>query len=144
MASLETEHTFTASRKKVFKGLCNYSLYSKYLPGVTNVEILPAELEGSSHQIRYDLKLIKNFYYILDMYEEEPNKISWTLSDSNLMKKNNGSWELTPDGRSKTHASYKLDIKFKGLVPSKVVDTITQANLPKMFEWFQQIIDRTK
>ena len=49
--------------------------------------------------------------------------------------------EQIPAGPGKTKAVYTLDIGFSGLVPSKVVDQITKANLSGMMIGFQKLID---
>ena len=140
MAKLETEHVFEGDIKTVFGAINNFALYPDYIPGVTAIEVLAPKAEGSIAQVRYELNIIKKFFYTLDMFAEEPNKIWWTLADSNLMKTNNGSWEFKSKGKTKTHADYMLDIKFKGLVPGKITDQIAKANLGGMFEGFQKLI----
>ena len=141
LAKIETTHVFDGTVEKVFKGIRNFEEYSNYLPGVTSIEVLPAKVDGSICQVRYDINLIKKFHYVLDMFEEEPNKLWWTLNESNLMKFNEGHWDLTAKGKTKTSAIYKLEVKFKGLVPSVVTDKVAKASLPSLFEGFQQIID---
>lgn len=141
MAKLETEHVFKGNVEKVFEALTKYELYPKYLPGVQGVEVLKAVAKGSSAQVRYDLKIIKEFFYTLDMFETSPDSIRWELNDSNIMKMNSGSWQLSPAGKGKTQAIYSLEIKFRGLIPSAITDKVAQANLPGMFSGFQKLID---
>lgn len=141
MAKLETDHTFNGSIKKVFSGMTKYEKYPDYLPGVTGIDVLPPKKEGSTCQIRYQLKIIKEFYYILNMFQDSPKKIWWDMEESNIMKTNNGSWEFNENG-DKTKAVYSLDIKFKGLVPRAVTDKVAEASLPAMLTGFQKIIDK--
>ncbi len=141
MAALTVDEVFEGSVDKVFEGIKQYSKYPDYLPGVTQIKVLPAKKEGSSCQVRYDIKLVKSFYYTLDMYEDGPTKIWWSLNESNLLKVSEGSWDLASDGESKTQAKYCIDVTFKGLVPRKIVDTITKANLPLMMKGFQKLIN---
>ncbi len=141
MATVERKHTFNGDIEKVFSGIRRYNKYPEYLPGVTEIAVLPAVAPGSVCQVRYDLNLIKKFYYILDMFETSPTSLSWQLADSNLMKLNSGSWTLKAGKKGTTDAVYSLEVKFRGLVPSAVSDKIAQANLPAMFDGFQQMID---
>ena len=140
MAKLELEHVFDGQVDEVFAAICQFDEYPKYIPGVTKIEVLPAAAKDSSCQVRYELNLIKTFYYVLNMYQEEPNKIWWDLADSNLMKISNGAWDFNSAGEGKTKAVYQLDIKFKGLVPSAVTDRVAKANLPGMMQGFQKLI----
>ncbi len=141
MAKLKTEHVFTGNLEKVFAGICEFKKYPKYLPGVTKIEVLPAQEKNSICQVRYELNIIKTFYYVLNMFEEKPNKIWWELSESNLMNKNDGSWTFKEKKDGSTKATYTLDLQFKGLVPSAITDRVAKANLPAMMEGFQKLID---
>ncbi len=141
MAELTTEQVFNGDIAKVFHGIGQYARYPEFLPGVTGIKVLPPQAAGSVCQVTYELKLIKSFYYTLDMFEENPSRIWWNLAASNLMKRSNGSWLLSPAGAGKTKAVYTLDIGFSGLVPSKIVDQITKANLSGMMIGFQKLID---
>lgn len=144
MAELITDHTFDASIDEVFAGLGQFKKYPDYIPGVTGVTVLPAKKPGSTGQVRYELKIIKSFFYTLNMFEDKPGRIWWDLEESNIMKRSNGSWTLTDLGNGKTKASYSLEIAFKGLVPSSIVDQITKANLPGMFKGFQDLFDANR
>lgn len=145
MAELVTAHTFAGTLDEVFRGISQYSEYPKYLPGVTSIEVLPPTLPESVARVRYELQIIKKFYYVLHMFAVPPGQIRWTLEESNIMKDNQGSWDLVPgeDGQS-VHATYRLDVKFRGLVPSAVTDRVAAANLPAMMAGFQKLIDDTR
>ncbi len=140
MAKVEIEQVFLGNIEKVFSGISQYPSYPKYLPGVTAIEVLPAKLENSTCQVRYELHLIKKFYYVLDMFAENPQRIWWQLADSNLMKSNAGNWTFTKISDDKTKALYSLDVKFRGLVPSSITDQLAKANLPAMMDGFQKMI----
>ena len=141
MPGLEKKHEFIGGIQQVFLAITSYEKYSKYIQGVTDVRVLPAVAPGSRCQVRYELNIIKKFFYVLDMYEEEPCKISWQLAESNLMKKNDGLWILEERSRDKTTASYSLDVAFRGLVPSSITKGVAKTSLPAMFEGMQRLID---
>ncbi|MEI8027137.1 MAG: SRPBCC family protein [Pseudomonadota bacterium] len=141
MASVTKEHIFSGSQTACFKAIANYEHYPEYLPGVLKVELLPPKDPKAAVSVRYELNIVKTFFYVLDMYHGEPDEISWKLVDSNLMKSNQGKWKLSSAGKNKTKAEYHLDVDFKGLVPSMVVKKVTESSLPAMFEGFQKMID---
>lgn len=140
MPTLETKHEFSGSIAAVFRGIRSYEQYSNYIPGVTYVEVLPAQHVGSSCQVRYELNIVKKIYYVLNMFEDTPNKISWNLAESNVMKKNDGAWILSEISKNKTLAIYQLDVAFRGLVPSALTNKIAKTSLPGMFEGMQKLI----
>jgi len=141
MASVTKEHLFSGTQTACFTALANYERYPEYLPGVVKVEILPPKDPKAAVSVRYELNIVKTFFYVLDMYHLEPKEISWKLVESNLMKLNQGRWLLSSAGKGKTKAEYHLEVEFKGLVPSMVVKKVTESSLPAMFEGFQKLID---
>ena len=141
MSHMETEHFFSSPIKKAFSGIRQYNHYPDYLPGVIKTEVLPPVRKGSRCQVRYELNLVKTFYYVLDMFEDEPERIWWELADSNIMKTNSGEWQLKADGKNKTKAFYSLDLRFRGLVPGALVSKIAEANTTAMMTGFQKLID---
>lgn len=144
MAEISKEQVFTGKSEDVFAGIRKYEKYPDYLPGVTAIKVLPAKKPGSTCQVRYELKLIKSFFYTLNMFEKAPNKIWWDMDDSNIMKYSNGAWTLTDKGDGTTHAVYTLDVGFSGFVPQKIVDQIAKANLELMMKGFQRLIDDSR
>lgn len=144
MATIEVEHIFQGKIETVFGAISNYLKYKDFIPGVSKVEILPAKEKGSKCQVRFEVNMIKSFHYTLNMFEESPSRIWWTLEDSNLMKENVGGWTFKAAADGKTKASYSLDVKFKGFMPSALTDQVAKANMPSMLEGFQKLINGTK
>jgi ribosome-associated toxin RatA of RatAB toxin-antitoxin module len=145
MAELEVKHAFNGDVNKVFRALGQFELYPEFIPGVTATKVLPPSA-GSKAKclVRTELNIVKTFYYTIEVFEDAPNRIWWNLIDSNLMKTNNGSWNLSTGATNETIAIYKLDVGFRGLVPSMITDKIAKANLPAMFDGFQKLINATK
>ena len=140
MAEVEVTEEFNGSIEKVFAGISKFELYPKYLPGVTGIKVNPPTVKGSHCRVRYEINIIKTFYYELNMFQEAPERIWWDLQDSNLMKINRGSWKFTPLGNGKTSGIYQVELKFKGLVPSMITDQVAKANLPLMMAGFKRMI----
>ena len=142
MAIIETPHVFQGNINKVFSAIGQFDRYPEFIPGVTAIQVLPASGTNKAKcQVRTQLNIVKTFFYTIEIYQEAPNKIWWTMAESNLMKQNNGGWTLSAQGDSQTAAIYKLDVTFKGLVPSMITDQVAKANLPGMFAGFQKLID---
>lgn len=145
MSEVNAKHEFIGSIQEVFAGITDYTAYPKYIPGVLGIVILEPLTQNAALSIRYEVNLIKKFHYTLNMFHEGEQKIYWTLEESNIMKKNDGSWTLNKSTKSDVvQAEYKLDLKFKGLVPSAITKKLTQTSLPGMFSGFQKLIDSKK
>ena len=144
MPSVTKTHLFNGSLEDVFSGIKNYSHYKDFITAVNEIEVLDPVQKGSSAQVSYKIKLIKTIHYTLNMFETGLKKISWTLSDSNIMKKNDGYWSFKDLGDNRVEATYHLDVKFKGLVPGSIATKMTETQLPKLFEQMQALIDSQK
>jgi ribosome-associated toxin RatA of RatAB toxin-antitoxin module len=143
MAEVEKTEIFKGDLQKVYKAISKFEEYPKYLPGVTGIKVAKSPNPKAKCLVTYELNIVKTFHYTLEMFEDAPKRIWWTMTDSNLMKVNSGSWDFEDLGDGTTKATYKLDVKFKGLVPSMITDPIAKANIPLMFSGFQKLIDET-
>lgn len=141
MAELTEQTEFTGDIQQVFENIIKYESYPEYIPGVTQCEVQPSDDPEAACQVRYEMNLIKKFYYVLTMYHEPNKKIWWKLKDSNLMKSNDGGWDLQEASKGKTKADYHLNIKFRGLVPGAVTNKIAASSMPTTFKGFQKLID---
>jgi coenzyme Q-binding protein COQ10 len=143
MADVSMTQIFQGPIEAVFKAIGKFDQYPNYIPGVTGISVQKSNNPKARCEVRYELNIVKTFHYTLTMFEESPTRIWWELSDSNLMKANSGQWLFESISPSETKATYTLDVKFKGLVPSMITDQIAKANLPLMFAGFQKLIDDT-
>lgn len=145
MASVNTTHTFLGTPSEVFKGITDYAAYADYIPGVLKTEILEPLDKDADLSIRYEINIVKKFHYTLNMFHKGKSEILWTLEGSNIMKENEGHWRLKKsDKKGFVDAEYAVNLKFRGLVPSAIINKITQTSLPAMFEGFQSLIDSKK
>lgn len=144
MSGVQTEHVFEGSREKVFKAITSYRDYPGNVPFVQKITVLPPAAAGSAALVRYDLNLIKQFFYSLNMYHDEPGSIRWDLHESDILKVSQGSWQLSPVGKSKTKATYTVEVAARVLVPKLIVNQLTKTALPATLEGFQKLIDAQK
>lgn len=143
MAKLITEHTFHGNITKVFKAISSYDKYIKYLQQVSEIDVMKPTEKGSVCKVAYKINIIKEIFYTLNMYHDEPNKIWWELDESNLMKKNSGSWEFKKRSDNETIAIHTIDVDIKGFVPRSLLDKVSKAQIPAMMESMQKLIDAT-
>ncbi len=141
MSGVQTEHIFKGTIEKVFKAITSYEAYPQYVPYVQKIQVLKAIKKGSACLVRYDLNLIKNFFYSLNMVHDQPNSIRWDLYESDILKTSSGSWELSAAGKTKTKAIYTVDIEARLFVPKMMIDKLTKTALPATMEGFQKLID---
>ena len=139
MAELTAEHVFNAPFPQVAQAIRSFEKFPKYLPGVTAVQVLAPGKAGTSARVRFEMKLVKTFFYTIHVYDDGPTRLRWELAESNFLKKVIGSWDLVDLGPGKTKGVYTLDVGFPALVPQMVVDQVTKANLPLLFRGYESL-----
>ena len=114
----------------------DYERYPEFLPEVKKITV--ANRTVSSVDVTYEIEIIKTIHYTIRI-TATGNTVGWKLVESNLFKKNNGSWVLRAEGPDKTHATYNLELGF-GLipVPSAIVNKLTETSLPGLLENFRK------
>ena len=117
MARAERTEIMQANAEDIFNVLKDYESYSEFMEGVASVEVL--ERDGNKVQAKYNINMIKKFSYIINLVEEAPNKLSWTLDSGDLFTKNIGEWLLKDLGDGTTEVTYSLDVELKLMVPKK-------------------------
>lgn len=134
MAQASRTETVDIEINKLYDTIVDYAKYPEYVDGVTAVRVLSQN--ETSAKVEYSLNIIKTFKYTLNIKQEKPTSISWTLDSGDLFKKNNGNWKLKDLGNGKTEVTYSLDLDFKLFAPSAILSTLTEKNLPAMMKAF--------
>ena len=119
---------------KLYSTLIDYAKYPEFVDGVNAIKVM-AQNETTA-KVEYSLNVIKTFKYIINLKQEKPTKISWTLDSGDLFKKNNGEWKLKDLGNGKTEVTYSLELDFKLFAPSSILSALTEKNLPAMMQAF--------
>jgi coenzyme Q-binding protein COQ10 len=134
MASASRTEVVDVEIGKLYDVLVDYAKYPEFVDGVSGIKVL-AQNETSA-KVEYSLNLIKSFKYIINISQERPGHINWTLDSGDLFKKNSGEWTLKDLGNGKTEVTYSLDLDFKMFAPSSILSALTSKNLPIMMESF--------
>lgn len=136
MTEASRTEVFNVDINKLYKTIIDYKSYTQFVDGMKAVEILAQD--EKSAKVKYTLNMIKEFTYILNLKQESPTKVSWSLDSGDLFKHNNGGWELKDLGGGKTEATYTVDVDFKISVfgMSMIVNKLTNSSLPSMMKAF--------
>src|SRR5687768_6321315 len=112
MAQAEINEVLKVSFDDLFDTIVDYESYPEFVDSVIAVEIL--ERDDKRVRAKYQVSLMKDFSYILDLYADRPNgQVQWELVESDLFETNNGKWKLSPKGKGTTFAHYELEVEFK-------------------------------
>lgn len=134
MATASRTEVVDVDINKLYTVLADYAKYPEFVDGVSEIKVL-SQNEASA-KVEYGINMIKSFKYIINIKQERPTNISWTLDSGDLFKKNNGEWKLKDLGNGKTEVTYSLDLDFKMFAPSSILSALTSKNLPVMMESF--------
>ena len=139
MSEQSAEILVSVPPEDFYKVLIDYEQYPEFVSSVKNVEIL--KREDNHTQVYFELDLIKKVKYLLDMEEDSPNRLGWSLIKGDLFKVNRGAWELEEvtdsEGKRATKAIYSTEIEFSLFVPKMITKTLVAVNLPNNLKEFK-------
>lgn len=134
MASASRTEVVDVEINKLYDVLVDYAKYPEFVDGVNEIRVISKT--DTSAKVEYLINMIKTFKYIINIKQERPTRVSWTLDSGDLFKKNDGEWKLKDLGNGKTEVTYSLDLDFKMFAPSSILSALTSKNLPVMMESF--------
>jgi len=112
----------------------DYENYPKFLAQTKKVTV--KKISDREQEVTYEIEIVKRISYTLRQTSDGFN-VRWSLIRGDLMKKNDGSWQLsaTPDG--KTKAVYTINLELPMLVPGAIQKMLAEASLPDMLASFK-------
>ncbi|MBY0384184.1 SRPBCC family protein [bacterium] len=135
MAEVNHVETFNCTPQEFFNILKDYEKYPEFLKEVKSCKVI--EDNGKEKTVEYKVSVVKEFSYLNQQFENEPNTIHWKFIKGDLFKKMEGGWKLEDVG-GKTKATYIIRAEFSMFVPGMIVKTVLSANLPAMMRAYHQ------
>src|SRR6476469_1916313 len=114
MAELSTQSiTVDAPAAEVMAVIADFPAYPQWVSAAKTVEVLDSGADGRARQVHFviDAGAIKDDY-VLDYTWDGDRKVSWTLVESQLMKRQDGSYTLQ-DAGADTEVVYAITIDTK-------------------------------
>lgn len=137
MANAEIKETLQVDFDQLFDTITRYEDYPKFVDGCTSVKV-ERKGEGKA-RATYHVSMMKDVVYTLDHVENrEKGRIEWTLVESDMFKKNSGSWQLKKLASGKVEAHYSIEVDFKIPVPSLILNRLVKGSLPSMVKSFEK------
>lgn len=119
----------------LFEVITDYESYPSFLSDVSEARVVERTSDGAI--VEFSLNLIKKVSYTLNIVEDKPSGVRWTLDKSSLMKSNDGGWKLESLTATQTRATYQVDVTPRGFVPGSIVNALTGRTLPTTLEAFK-------
>ena len=128
-----------ASPKDCYKVITDYESYPEFVSQLKDVIV--SKKKGNTAEVTYEIDLIKKISYTLKMKGKPGKSVEWTFVDGDIMKDNQGSWELEEVKKGVTLATYNIDIEFNLVVPKLIARKLVGSNLPSMLKSFKKRIE---
>ena len=137
MAEVVRDKIMKVPHKALFSAITEFEKYPDFLAEVTGASVVK-KTGADKVQVKFEIEVVKTFVYTLEFQFKGHEEIRWKLVESDFFKKNEGRWVLKPIGEKETEVHYELDVAVVFLIPSWIAKKLTEVNLPKMFESFEQ------
>lgn len=128
-----------ATPKQCFDVITDYRNYGEFIKDLKSVAV--TNKKSGTCDVTYEIDLIKKISYTLHMTETPPNKLEWSFIRGDIMKDNQGFWELKEMKKGLTKVTYNIEIKFGLLVPNVITKALVGSNLPAMLKSFKERIE---
>ncbi len=137
MAQASRSVTVNVPPDKLFDVIADYEKYPEFLPEVKKVKVEAGM--GSIKEVTYTVDIkAKVITYTLKHTAERPNKVMWTMIKGEMMKGNDGFWQLKPGPQpGTTEATYNIDLKLSALVPGFIEKALAEQSLPGLLNNFK-------
>ena len=137
MAQAEHKQVVSVDCDKLYRAITQYEIYPKFVDGCKGVQV---ERKGPGEaRTQYQMNIMRDVQYTLDHKEfPDQNRMEWKLVASDLLKKNNGSWELKALGPGKTEVKYAIEVEFNISVPGFILNQLVKSSIPTMIRSFEK------
>ena len=141
MFELTTAIEVNAPQELAFAVLWDVVRYPEFLTDVVDVMVEPGD-SPSEQIVHYVVRAPRKLEYSLRMSAVAPERIDWTLLQSDLQRKNRGSWVFStaPEGALLT---MEIAMEFKMPVPDVIMKKLVEFNLPVMMRQVRARIEQT-
>ena len=136
---LERVIEINAPRETCFEVIADFGSYPEFLSTTSRVDVSKTS-ENLLHA-SFAVNVIREISYTLEFRLNPPVGMSWSLVRGDLMSRNDGSWMFEAITPEKTRAIYRIDVQFGWLVPKKIVEVLTETQLPELMKSFKERVE---
>jgi ribosome-associated toxin RatA of RatAB toxin-antitoxin module len=128
--------TINAPIERVFDVIADFESYPDFLPEMEDVKI---KKKGKTSVVAaFRINMVMSVNCVIEFKLARPARISWSLVEGEMMKRNDGEWRLKKLAMEKTEVTYSVNIELGMFVPRMVSDRLIEKNLPATLAGFKK------
>ena len=137
MAQAQKTITIDVTADQLYDVINDFEKYAEFLPEVKKIVV--AKGPGDAKDVTYTIDIkAKTITYTLRHTGQKPTKASWKMTTGEMIKGNEGFWDLKDLGNGKTEATYNIDLKLSAFVPGFVEKALAETSLPELLANFKK------
>lgn len=123
-------------RDRFFEVITDFEKLPEFIPELDRVQLMSTS--GNVRTVTYSVSLLgRAISYTLQLTNQPPGEVTWSLLKGDFMKQNKGRWLLEEIDANTTAVTYELEMVFPMLVPSAVVSQLQKNSLPKLMAQYK-------
>ena len=142
MAKATQSIEIKATPKQCYDIITDFANYPKFLKETKSVEVV--KKGANAWEAKFTCEVIKTISYTLNIKGSPGKSVSWNLISGDMMKSNDGGWELEDVGGGVTNVTYSIEVNLGLLVPGAISKMLIGSNLPSMLGAFKKRIEGGK
>lgn len=135
MAGAKKTIVMQANLDALWEAITDYESYSDFVDGCESATVL--KRTKNTALVEYKINKLKKFSYTLEHKETKPKKMTWTMTEGEFFKSNDGSWTLKDLGDGEVEVTYEVEVGMPALVPKAIVKGLVSSSLPEMLDAFE-------
>ena len=139
MAKATQSIEIKASPKACYDVITDFANYPKFLKETKSVEVV--KKGANAWEAKFTCEVIKTISYTLNISGKPGKTVSWSLISGDMMKSNDGGWELEDMGGGVTNVTYSIEVNLGLLVPGAISKMLIGSNLPSMLDAFKKRVE---
>ena len=140
MPAAKRIEVFDVPRRALYNVVADYESQPRFIGQLVHAEVL--EVDGSRCLVAFRVHFIRDIRYVLELRHEAPKRITWTLTESTLLRASTGAWHFVSKGKNRTEVTYEAEVVPRVFVPQRIVNILTQRGLPKFMRSFAEEAQR--
>ncbi|MDR7303097.1 SRPBCC family protein [Haloactinomyces albus] len=101
-----------ASAPEIMSVISDFAAYPEWAEAVKETQVLSTTSAGKAEKVRFvlDAGVVKDTYVLVYDWSDDGLSVSWTLSEGQVQKAQQGSYTLRPESDQRTEVTYDLAV----------------------------------